>query len=69
MPVGSVVKAVPFVDVFIGAGVNGVVLSRVAAGDQRYCQTRFLCEKYGLPLAAALATGWDDDAQTDSAPE
>jgi hypothetical protein len=29
-------------------------------------QTRFLCEKYGLPLPAALATDPDDDPQNDA---
>jgi hypothetical protein len=33
---------------------------------QRYCQTRFLCEKYGLPLPAALTTDQGDDPQTDA---
>ncbi|GAA3163417.1 hypothetical protein GCM10010451_09320 [Streptomyces virens] len=66
VPVRNVAKVVPFVGVVIGAGMNAAVLGRVAAEAQRYCQTRFLCEKYGLPLPAALATGRDDDAQTDA---
>ncbi|MGW0139064.1 EcsC family protein [Streptomyces calvus] len=65
VPVRNVAKVVPFVGVVIGAGMNAAVLGRVAAEAQRYCQTRFLCEKYGLPLPAALATG-RDDAQTDA---
>ncbi|MFD4230086.1 EcsC family protein [Streptomyces sp. NPDC058545] len=71
-PVGSrvsvqdVAKRVPFVGVFIGASVNAAVLGSVAADAQRYCQTRFLCDKYGLPLPAALATDRDDDPQTDA---
>jgi hypothetical protein len=56
VPVQNVAKAVPLVGVLIGAGVNSAVLGSVAADAQRYCQTRFLCEKYGLPLPAALAT-------------
>ncbi|MHB9857140.1 EcsC family protein [Streptomyces sp. YIM S03343] len=66
VPVRNVAKVVPFVGVLIGAGMNSAVLGRVAADAQRYCQTRFLCDKYGLPLPAALATGWDDDPQTDA---
>ncbi|MBT3154118.1 EcsC family protein [Streptomyces sp. CHD11] len=59
-PVENVAKAVPFVGVLIGASVNGAVLGRVATDAQRYCQTRFLCDKYGLPLPAALAAGFVD---------
>ncbi|MEU6624821.1 EcsC family protein [Streptomyces litmocidini] len=66
VPVQNVAKAVPFVGVLIGAGTNATVLGRVAADAQRYCQTRFLCEKYGLPLPAALATDRDDDPETDA---
>ncbi|MDQ0834550.1 hypothetical protein QFZ66_001744 [Streptomyces sp. B4I13] len=66
VPVENVAKAVPYVGVLIGAGMNAAVLGRVAADAQRYCQTRFLCDKYGLPLPAALATDRDDDPQTDT---
>ncbi|WP_261992341.1 EcsC family protein [Streptomyces sp. MS191] len=66
VPVKNVAKVVPFVGVLIGAGMNSAVLGRVAADAQRYCQTRFLCDKYGLPLPAALATDRDDDPQTDA---
>ena len=55
VPVKNVAKVVPVVGVLIGAGVNSAVLGGVAADARRYCQTRFLCEKYGLPLPAALA--------------
>ncbi|MBU2665589.1 EcsC family protein [Actinoplanes bogorensis] len=58
--VTNVAKVVPFVGVVVGAGTNAAVLGRVAADAQRYCQTRFLCDKYGLPLPAALLT--DEDA-------
>ncbi len=65
--VKDVAKVVPFVGVLIGAGVNSAILGSVAADAQRYCQTRFLCEKYGLPLPAALATYRDDvDLQADA---
>ena len=59
--VQDVAKVVPFVGVLIGAGVNSAILGSVAADAQRYCQTRFLCDKYGLPLPTALATNRDDD--------
>ncbi|CAL9606048.1 hypothetical protein SUDANB176_05532 [Streptomyces sp. enrichment culture] len=66
VPVKNVAKVVPFVGVLIGAGMNSAVLGRVATEAQRYCQTRFLCDKYGLPMPAALATDWDDAPQTDA---
>ncbi|MFF2956829.1 EcsC family protein [Kitasatospora sp. NPDC057965] len=71
-PVGSkasvqdVAKVVPIVGVLIGAGVNAAVLGRVATDAQRYCQTRFLCDKYGLPLPTALTTDRNDDPQADA---
>ncbi|WP_247828312.1 EcsC family protein [Arthrobacter antioxidans] len=64
VPVQNVAKVVPFVGVLIGAGMNAAVLGNVAADAQRYCQTRFLCEKYGLPLPTALVTDPDDDYET-----
>ncbi|WP_431961929.1 EcsC family protein [Actinacidiphila sp. bgisy160] len=66
VPVKNVAKVVPFVGVLIGAGMNAAVLGRVAAEAQRYCQTRFLCDKYGLPLPAALATDRDDEPHPDA---
>ncbi|WP_258064909.1 EcsC family protein [Pseudoclavibacter sp. AY1H1] len=54
VPVQQVAKVVPFVGVLIGAGVNATVLGNVAADAKRYCQTRHLCDKYNLPLPAAL---------------
>ncbi|MDH6216674.1 EcsC family protein [Streptomyces pseudovenezuelae] len=66
VPVQNVAKVVPFVGVLIGAGMNSAVLGRVAADAQRYCQTRFLCDKYGLPMPTALATDRDDAPQTDA---
>ena len=65
VPVQSVAKVVPVVGVLIGAGVNAAILGNVAADAQRYCQTRFLCEKYGLPLPAALAMDREDDSPND----
>ncbi|WP_406337688.1 EcsC family protein [Streptomyces sp. NBC_00649] len=64
VPVKNVAKVVPVVGILIGAGMNSAVLGRVATDAQRYCQTRFLCEKYGLPLPAALATDRDDYPKT-----
>ncbi|GEK03084.1 EcsC family protein [Streptomyces sp. 1-11] len=66
VPVQNVAKVVPFVGILIGAGMNSAVLGRVAADAQRYCQTRFLCDKYGMPLPTTLATDRDDDLQTDA---
>lgn len=66
VPVKNVAKVVPFVGVLIGAGMNSAVLGRVAADAQRYCQTRFLCDKYGLPLPTALTTDPEDGPQTDA---
>lgn len=65
-PSSELAKVVPLVGVLIGAGMNSAILGNVAADAQRYCQTRFLCEKYGLPLPAALATDPDDDLQADA---
>ncbi|MGW6687035.1 EcsC family protein [Streptomyces sp. NPDC054961] len=65
VPVQNVAKVVPFVGVLVGAGMNAAVLGGVAADAQRYCQTRFLCDKYGLTLPSALATD-DDDPQSDA---
>ncbi|MER7699193.1 MULTISPECIES: EcsC family protein [unclassified Streptomyces] len=64
VPVKNVAKVVPFVGVLIGAGMNSAVLGRVAADAQRHCQTRFLCDKYGLPLPTAPTTDPDDASRT-----
>lgn len=66
VPVQNVAKVVPVVGVLIGAGMNSAVLGNVAGDAQRYCQTRFLCEKYGLPLPAALTTDLGDDSRADA---
>ncbi|WTB88215.1 EcsC family protein [Streptomyces cellulosae] len=66
VPVKNVAKVVPVVGVLIGAGMNSAVLGRVAAEAQRYCQTRFLCDKYGLPLPPAMATHGDDSTMTEA---
>lgn len=67
VPVQSVAKAVPFVGVLIGAGMNAAILGNVAKHAKRYCQTRFLCDKYGLPLPTALATDPDAEPQSEAA--
>ncbi|MHA6668218.1 EcsC family protein [Homoserinimonas sp. A447] len=64
VPVQSVAKVVPFVGVLIGAGMNAAILGNVAKDAKRYCQTRFLCDKYGLPLPIALVT--DPDPEVDA---
>ncbi|MEH0416884.1 EcsC family protein [Streptomyces sp. B21-083] len=66
VPVKNVAKVVPFVGVIIGAGMNSAILGRVAADAQRYCQTRFLCDKYGMPLPTALTADGDDEPQDDA---
>ncbi|MFD9872887.1 hypothetical protein DLE01_09140 [Streptomyces sp. FT05W] len=66
VPVKDVAKFVPVVGILFGAGANAAILGRIAADAQRYCQTRFLCERYGIPLPAALATVWDDEPQADA---
>jgi hypothetical protein len=60
VPVQHVAKALPFIGVLIGAGMNSAVLGNVAADAKRYCQTRVLCDKYGLPMPVALV-GEDED--------
>lgn len=59
--VQSVAKFVPVIGIVIGAGVNSTVLGNVAEDAKRYCQTRFLSEKYGLPLPAALVLDPEDE--------
>jgi hypothetical protein len=59
--VQSVAKFVPVVGILIGAGVNSTVLGNVAEDAKRYCQTRFLSEKYGLPLPEALVIDEEAD--------
>lgn len=54
VPLKDVAKFVPVVGILLGAGVNSAVLGNVARDAQRYCQTRFLCDKYDLQLPAAL---------------
>lgn len=69
VPVGSVAKAIPVVGVLIGAGTNSAILGNVAADAKRYCQTRFLCEKYGLPMPAALKSEVDPPSEVEDVEE
>ncbi|MPY11195.1 hypothetical protein FNH21_10780 [Arthrobacter sp. KR32] len=62
VPLQNVAKVVPFIGIVIGTGTNSAVLGNVAADARRYCQTRFLCEKYGMPLPAALHPDLDDES-------
>lgn len=64
-PVKNVAKVVPFVGILIGAGMNSVILASVAEDAQRYCQTRFLCEKYGLTMPPALAAYGEEGPLTE----
>ena len=64
--VQSVAKALPVIGVLIGAGTNSTILAHVAADAQRYCQTRFLCEKYDLPLPSALFPDPEEDLLSDA---
>lgn len=65
VPVQHVGKALGVFAVALGAGTNSHTLARVADHSQRYCQTRWLCERYDLPLPAALAA-LSADAATDA---
>lgn len=67
--VQSVAKFVPVVGILIGAGVNATVLGNVAEDAKRYCQTRFLSEKYGLPLPQALVFEPDDEETEPTQPD
>ena len=59
--VQDVAKVLPYLGILIGGATNSAVLGSVAADAKRYCQTRFLCDKHGLPMPAALATDQADD--------
>lgn len=59
--VQQVAKVLPLVGIVVGAGTNSAVLGAVASDAQRFCQTRFLCEKYGLPLPVALSRSSDEE--------
>lgn len=54
VPIQSVKKAIPFVSILLGAGSNAWLLGKVAEDTQRFCATRFLCDKYKLPMPIAL---------------
>ncbi|WP_076259262.1 EcsC family protein [Intrasporangium flavum] len=52
--VKHVAKALPVISILLSSGANSEILARVAKDAERFCQTRFLSEKYGLPMPAAL---------------
>ncbi|WP_205739580.1 EcsC family protein [Georgenia sp. SYP-B2076] len=54
VPVQHVAKALPFVSSVVGAGTNSHLLGQVTSDAQKYCQTRFLAEKYALDLPKPL---------------
>lgn len=60
VPISTVAKVAPYVGILIGAGVNSTILGNVAAEAKKYSQTRFLCEKYDLPLPLALRATVED---------
>ncbi len=59
VPVQHVGKALPWVGVIVGAGMNSHLLAAVALDAQRYCQTRFLADKYSLDLPEPLREEFD----------
>jgi hypothetical protein len=56
VPVQHVSKALGVLAILVGAGTNSQTLARVADHSRKYCQTRWLCERYALPLPPALRT-------------
>lgn len=66
VPVQHVGKGLGVLAILVGAGVNAQVLGRVADHSKKYCQTRRLCERYGMPLPVALSgmhpEGFADEA-------
>lgn len=68
--VGQVSKFVPVVGMAMSAGGSAAVMTQVAKDARRFCRTRFLCEKYDLPLPASLARWEEAEAGiTDEGPE
>lgn len=61
VPVQHVAKALPLISIAFGAGANSQILAQVSKDAQRVCQTRFLCDTYGLPLPVALKRFSDPD--------
>lgn len=61
VPVQTAGKLVWPVAIVLGAGTNAQILGAVAKDAQRYCQTRVLCEKYGLPIPTALTAIGPED--------
>jgi hypothetical protein len=66
--VESVAKVIPFIGILIGAGMNATILGNVAMDAKRYSRTRFLCEKYGLPMPPALTIESDQELLIEGEP-
>jgi hypothetical protein len=45
--------------------MNATILGNVASETHRYCQTRSLCDEYGLSRPPALTTGADESLKPD----
>lgn len=65
--VQSVAKVAPLIGIVVSAGINSATFGAVAEDARRYCQTRFLCEKYGLPQPAVLVH--DTEEADDDGPD
>lgn len=61
VPVQHVGKGLWALAILVGAGANARILGRVAEHSQNYCQTRWLSERYGLEVPAALKNSWYTD--------
>lgn len=61
VPIEDVAKKMPYIGFVTSAGANAYVLGDIAKQGVRYSQTRFLAEKYGLPLPVNLREADDDD--------
>jgi hypothetical protein len=59
-------KGIPFVSIATGAGTNAYVLGDVAKQGVLYSRTRFLAEKYNLPLPPNLIHPVDVDHRSDN---
>lgn len=66
--VETVAKVIPFIGILIGAGMNATILGNVAMDAERYSRTRFLCDKYGLPMPPALTMVDDKELLAEGEP-
>lgn len=68
VPIEDVAKKMPYIGVVTSAGANAYVLGDIAKQGVLYSKTRFLAEKYELPLPANLHEVDDEeDEQNDRA--